>query len=214
MNASGYPSRTWICVLAAIGLTCVTGALPAQAQEPTKAQIIEALKPKAPLTRGLTVSPRAAEEKSFIDGLRTDSATRSLTVRERERVSAIAQERPKIDLEINFEFNSDRLSSRGAASAKTLGEALTSPEMKGMTMLVAGHTDGKGSAEYNQDLSERRAATVKKFLMENYGLTAENLVTAGYGKERLKNPGAPYAGENRRVEVVNLSAQSTAQKTQ
>jgi outer membrane protein OmpA-like peptidoglycan-associated protein len=212
MNASKF-SSFWVSVIAAVGFFCATGILPAQAGDPTEQQIIQALKPK--VTRGLTLATgdrtRATEEQNFIDSLRSSGATRSLSTKERERVATIAQERPKIDLEINFGFNSDQLTSKGMASAETLGRALTSPDMKGVTVLVAGHTDAKGSADYNQDLSERRAASVKRFLIDKFSIPAENLVTAGYGKEKLKNASAPYAAENRRVEVVNLSAQASAQ---
>ena len=74
----------------------------------------------------------------------------------------------------------------------------------GSVFLVAGHTDGKGGDEYNQGLSERRAEAIKRYLVRKFGLAAENLVTAGYGKTQLKNSGNPFADENRRVQVVNM----------
>ena len=43
-----------------------------------------------------------------------------------------------------------------------LGEALSDPQLKGSTFVVAGHTDGIGGEAYNQDLSERRADTIKR----------------------------------------------------
>ena len=78
--------------------------------------------------------------------------------------------------------------------------------------MLGGHTDAKGTDGYNQSLSERRAETVKKFLMENYKIPAENLVSAGYGETDLKNKTDPAAAENRRVQVVNMAKNETASK--
>ena len=86
-----------------------------------------------------------------------------------------------------------------------LGEALTSADLKGRTFILAGHTDAKGSDTYNQGLSERRADAVKQFLTEKYGIEVSHLATVGYGKAHLKNTSNPFAGENRRVQVVNAT---------
>lgn len=91
----------------------------------------------------------------------------------------------------------------------TLGRALTNPDLKGSVFLVGGHTDGKGSDQYNQKLSEQRAAAVKRFLRQKFDIPDDTLVTAGYGKQQLKNSSYPFAAENRRVQIVNLE-QKTA----
>ncbi len=87
----------------------------------------------------------------------------------------------------------------------TLGQALTSDLLKGRTFILAGHTDAKGSDTYNQGLSERRADAVKKYLAEQYGIDEGKLITVGYGKTQLKDTANPFAGENRRVQVVNAA---------
>jgi outer membrane protein OmpA-like peptidoglycan-associated protein len=130
--------------------------------------------------------------------------TRSLTVAERDQISSIAKKRPNIDLEVNFDYNSDNIGSKAVPQVTAL-EALASPDLKGSTFILAGHTDAKGSDTYNQGLSERRAEAVKQFLAEKYGIDANNLVTVGYGKSQLKNPDGPFASENRRVQVINAS---------
>ena len=90
------------------------------------------------------------------------------------------------------------------------GQALTSSELAGSVFMLGGHTDAKGGEGYNQTLSERRAETVKRFLMENYHIPAANLVSAGYGKNGLKNAADPFAAENRRVEIVNVADRQQA----
>jgi outer membrane protein OmpA-like peptidoglycan-associated protein len=69
--------------------------------------------------------------------------------------------------------------------------------------VLGGHTDAAGSDTYNQELSEKRAEAVKRFLSEKFKLPAESLVAVGFGKSKLKNPANPLSEENRRVQVVN-----------
>lgn len=198
------------CAALVAGLVTVagTGYLHAQeAQSPD--QIIKALKPPpVRATRSLTVSPaeaaRAAEEKRFVDTLR-GRQTRSLTTDERDKITTIAQKKPSIDLEINFEYNSDRISTSAMPQVTALGQALSSADLKGSTFVVAGHTDGKGTDTYNQSLSERRADAVKRYLMSKYRVDESSLVTVGYGKSQLKDTSNPTAAENRRVQVINMA---------
>jgi outer membrane protein OmpA-like peptidoglycan-associated protein len=191
----------------AAGLVLPAGAALAQSS-PSSQQIIDALKPKAPLTRSLSVSPaeqaKKAQTDKFVDTLR-NRPTRSLSMDERQQIATVAQERPRIDLEIKFDYNSANIAKTALGDMNNLGKALTDPALKGATFVLAGHTDAVGGEEYNQDLSSRRADSVKQYLMEKYGLAADHLVTAGYGKTRLKNKDNPKAAENRRVEVVNMA---------
>jgi outer membrane protein OmpA-like peptidoglycan-associated protein len=113
--------------------------------------------------------------------------TRSLTTTEREQITTIAEKKPSIDLEINFEYNSATIGTKASPQVTALGKALSSDDLKGSTFIVAGYTDAKGGDTYNQGLSERRADAVKQFLTEKYGVEASNLVTVGYGKSHLKN---------------------------
>jgi outer membrane protein OmpA-like peptidoglycan-associated protein len=71
---------------------------------------------------------------------------------------------------------------------------------------IAGHTDSDGSASYNQDLSERRAATVIAWLVEQ-GVSAGRLQARGYGLTRPVAPNDTAGGKalNRRVELRRLT---------
>jgi outer membrane protein OmpA-like peptidoglycan-associated protein len=205
-------SRFWMRGIKFSGLVLAAGlawAGTAVAQERSQNQIIDALKPKPRLTRSLTATPpvdaaKKADEAKFVDTLRRRQ-TRSLTMDERDKIATISKEKPSIDLEINFEFNSDRISSVAISQVTALGQALSSADLKGSTFVVAGHTDAKGGDALNQSLSERRADAVKRFLVEKYKIEDTNLVTVGYGKAQLKNQANPLSGENRRVQVVNMA---------
>lgn len=199
--------------LALAFLTLGVLAVPAFAGDLSEQQIIDKLKtPK--LTRSLTgkaveAPALSAADTAFINKVRK---TRSLSVADREQVASIAQTRPAVDLEINFEYNSAAVTAASQPQLDSLGKALTSAELAGSVFVVGGHTDAKGSDGYNQSLSERRAETVRKFLTENYKIPVENLVSTGYGKADLKNKADPFAAENRRVQIVNMAKSETASK--
>jgi outer membrane protein OmpA-like peptidoglycan-associated protein len=138
--------------------------------------------------------------------------TRSPTFDDRDYAVASAQSMPHIDLEVHFDFDSADITLEAEGQIRELGKALADPKLKGATISINGHTDGKGSDGFNKRLSERRAASIKAYLVDNFGLTASNLRTVGYGKSRLKNTSDPFAAENRRVEVVNMVGQAQAQR--
>jgi outer membrane protein OmpA-like peptidoglycan-associated protein len=187
------------------------------ADDVTEDQIIKALAPaKKPLTRGLSVGrqedPAAtAAETKFVSTIR-GRTTRSLSSTEREEIATIAKDKPNIDLEITFDYNSADISQKSLPAVQALGRALTNPDLKGSTFVVAGHTDAAGGDGYNQDLSERRADSIKRYLMDKYGISSADLVTVGYGKSKLKDPNQPMAEINRRVQVVNMENKTTASK--
>ena len=178
-------------------------------------QIVHALQPK-PLTRGLSMGEpqidqaARAKENTFLASVR-DRKTRSLSLGEREEIASIASTKPNIDLEINFDYNSAEISKASLQAAQELGKALSNPSLRGSTFVVAGNTDGIGSDGFNQDLSERRADTIKNYLVQKFGIAGSDLVTVGYGKTKLKDAQNPADRINRRVQVVNMETK-TAQK--
>lgn len=185
------------------------------AGEATEDQIVRALAPKKPLTRGLSIATPAdqavsAAQGKFVDSLR-NRATRSLSSGERSQIAEIAKDKPNIDLEITFDYNSATISAKAQPAVQALGKALSNPDLKGATFIVAGHTDAAGGATYNQELSERRADSVKRYLVDKFGIAGADLVTVGYGESRLKDTAHPLDPANRRVQVVNM-ADKTASK--
>ncbi|MGM4920580.1 OmpA family protein [Tardiphaga sp. 813_E8_N1_3] len=214
-NTSARPSFKALRTIAMISVALsLTAGIAAAAEEVTSDQILRALAPKKPLTRGLSMTPPAepavnAAEGKFVDSLRNRS-TRSLSIGEREQIAAVAQTKPAIDLEITFDYNSANISKKSLSSVQALGKALSSEDLKGATFVVAGHTDAVGGEEYNQDLSERRADAIKRYLTDKYGIAGADLVTVGYGKGKPKAGVAPTDPSNRRVQVVNMANKTTA----
>jgi outer membrane protein OmpA-like peptidoglycan-associated protein len=175
-------------------------------------QIRDALQPK-PVTRSLS-APLAdpavkAKEIHFVNTLR-NRRTRSLSLGEREEILEIASSKPKIDLDIQFDYNSADIRPSSISAVQELGKALSDASLKGSTFVVEGHTDAIGGEAYNQDLSERRADTIKHYLVEKFGIAGTDLVTVGYGKDKPKDPAAPMDPINRRVEVVNMDTKTAS----
>ncbi|MBV8680832.1 MAG: OmpA family protein [Aquitalea sp.] len=110
---------------------------------------------------------------------------------------------PSVSLAIQFDFNSSHINHGSQLALEHLASALKSPELEHSSFLVEGHTDAKGGAAFNQQLSERRASEVKKTLVA-LGVAAERLRSAGKGASEPANPVDPFAAANRRVRIVNL----------
>lgn len=105
---------------------------------------------------------------------------------------------------VNFETNSDRLLP---GAENVLRDAVaTLRQNADLVVEVAGHTDSDGAAAYNASLSERRATTVRDYLVAG-GVDAGNLTVRGYGEERpiADNASATGKAENRRVELRILN---------
>ncbi|HBH86710.1 MAG TPA: hypothetical protein DDY17_03775 [Syntrophaceae bacterium] len=105
--------------------------------------------------------------------------------------------------DVLFQTNSANMSAGAAKTIDQLGNFMN--QYPNRNVVIEGHTDNVGSAEYNMTLSKRRADSVKKALVER-GIAENRITTKGYGQT------APIAGnktaagrqQNRRVEVIIL----------
>ncbi|PUE33206.1 hypothetical protein B9Z35_06025 [Limnohabitans sp. Jir61] len=109
-----------------------------------------------------------------------------------------------MSLTIQFDFDSSKVSASSASQLDQLAKALKSDDLSPLSFRVEGHTDAKGSAEYNLNLSQARADAVKKHL-QRLGVTASRLETEGMGDKDPANAADKFAAENRRVRIVTLN---------
>src|SRR5437868_1736836 len=123
-------------VVAGVALTMSIG-LAFAGDNMSSDQILQALTPKR-LTRSLTAAPedkaKTAAENKFVQSIK-NRTTRSLSSGERDQIYAIAQDKPNIDLTINFDFNSAEISNSALSQVDALGKALSDPSMKGSTFV-------------------------------------------------------------------------------
>ncbi|WP_024573944.1 MULTISPECIES: OmpA family protein [unclassified Afipia] len=202
--------RRTLALAAALALH--SGLLHAQSLED---RIGTALQSKQPLTRslGATPDPKVSAEQQVVDRLRARSISvepaQAPTADERAQIADIARDKPAIDLEIPFEYDSADISPKAVPALVALGNALSRQDLKGSVFFINGHTDAAGGADYNQTLSQRRAASVRRMLIEQYRLAPDTLIAVGFGKEQLKNPAKPLGEENRRVQIVNITVRAS-----
>jgi outer membrane protein OmpA-like peptidoglycan-associated protein len=111
---------------------------------------------------------------------------------------------PNLTLVIEFDFDSDRIRPQSYPTIARIADALHHPGLSGYRFMVAGHTDAKGSREYNWDLSQRRAGAVVEALTTTFGLEADRLGALGLGEEQLRSPSDPEGAINRRVQILNI----------
>jgi outer membrane protein OmpA-like peptidoglycan-associated protein len=207
-------TSTWTVAAAAMLALAGFGQLPAAyAQEVTSANdLVNGLQPVK--TRGFdpAAAQHEAKQKELKAKLR-DFKTRQITVEERDQVAKLVDESkaPNVDVQILFAFDSAEILPEALPSLNELGKALTDPKLKGASFLIAGHTDAKGSADYNLALSQRRAASVADFLIKTYHVDKGQLSVIGFGEEQLKNKEDPFADENRRVQIVNTGNANVAE---
>lgn len=107
----------------------------------------------------------------------------------------------KINLMIQFDTNKAEILERHTSE---LDKARTFiKKYPGQKILISGHTDSVGAAEYNKKLSQRRADAVKNYLIEEDGINSKDLATKGFGEEKpiASNDTAAGRQQNRRVEL-------------
>ncbi len=113
---------------------------------------------------------------------------------------------PKVGALILFDSNSATMKPESIPLLKEFVVAFQSEQLKDMVLVVAGHTDSKGRAAYNLDLSRRRAEAVKQFLLDEGQIDAKRLLVKPYGEEQplVSNDTAESRAQNRRVEFVRI----------
>lgn len=156
----------------------------------------------AVLAAPLPALAQSADVDTIVNALRTDlpgRGKRGLTI-----LGGETDPPPAIDLRIGFEYNEARLTAEARQSIRTLATALSDPLLADLRFEIVGHTDARGSQEYNDDLSERRALAVASSLTADHGLDPARFVPSGRGERDLIKPSDPESGENRRVEIRTI----------
>ncbi len=114
----------------------------------------------------------------------------------------LAKQKKAVIYGIYFDFNEATIKKESQPVLKEIADAMkNNPDW---VLTVEGHTDNIGGDKYNLDLSERRSASVKKALVEQYGIAPERLTTGGAGASRPVDTNDTLEGRarNRRVELT------------
>jgi OmpA-OmpF porin, OOP family len=109
--------------------------------------------------------------------------------------------RPVAETSVKFGFNKDNLTPTAKTALDQMAGSIAST--KGYIITLEGSTDSVGSAEYNYDLSQRRANSVIQYLASKYNVPAHKIYVIGLGKDKPVETNKTKQGraDNRRVDV-------------
>ena len=118
------------------------------------------------------------------------------------------------DVSVTFGFDKAMLTKDDKDQLDTFAAQLGS--QKSYILEVTGGTDSTGPAQYNYDLSQRRADAVVQYLASKYGIAAHRFYLIGIGKDKEVAPNTTAEGrkQNRRVEIQLLTNMNSSQDTQ
>jgi outer membrane protein OmpA-like peptidoglycan-associated protein len=121
-----------------------------------------------------------------------DGPAAAVVAKEAARPSALS-------LPVPFAFDSAEIlpSAKGQLDAIAAGIRMLPTDQK---VVIEGHTDAIGSEQYNETLSQRRAQSVRRYLVATHGIDASRLQAVGLGEHDPLPGRDPLAGENRRVQ--------------
>ena len=112
---------------------------------------------------------------------------------------------PRVGALIHFDFNSAKIRPESYPLIDEFGKALKG-DLSGATVMIEGHTDSKGTMEYNQTLSVKRAQAVADFLKAHHAISSLRMIVKGYGETKPIDVNDTEEGRfrNRRVEFIRV----------
>jgi len=142
-------------------------------------------------------------------GTRVDAHGCPVETREKQMETELVQTGMIRLHNVNFDFDKATIRPDAYAVLDTVGRVLSRyPQLR---IQVAGHTDARGSDAYNFALSNRRAASVRNYLLSHFSALQRIQVTSrGYGESKplLPNTSEENMAENRRVEFVVMNPEA------
>jgi outer membrane protein OmpA-like peptidoglycan-associated protein len=156
---------------------------------------------------GVEAHATAADQKAVAAGQQADQAQQLATTANSgvneltNRVVNFDNYHPVTQAAVHFGFDKAELTKKDREELDAIGAQL--PSVKGYIVQIEGRTDSVGNANYNYQLSQRRAAAVTQYLASKYGVPAHKIFIIGLGKDAPveNNTTASGRAENRRVDV-------------
>ncbi|MGB8064046.1 MAG: OmpA family protein [Candidatus Sulfotelmatobacter sp.] len=154
-----------------------------------------------------TASQNATQAQQMADAANGRVSVLTNTVANLDNYHAVAE------TSVKFGFNKDNLTSKAQAALDQLASSIAST--KGYIIALEGGTDSVGPADYNYDLSQRRANSVIQYLASKYNVPAHKIYVIGLGKDKPVESNKTAAGraDNRRVDV-RLMTNTVGETTQ
>jgi OmpA-OmpF porin, OOP family len=149
-----------------------------------------------------TADQHAAEAASRAQEAQTMASTASTRVNSlANQVANMDNYRPVTEATVHFGFDKANLTSKAQQALDEMANGIS--QAKNYIIVVDGNTDNVGSADYNYQLSRRRADAVVTYLASKYNVPAHKFYIIGLGEDKpaTEDKGAKARAENRRVDV-------------
>lgn len=118
--------------------------------------------------------------------------------------SATSAAENSIGMPVLFHFGKTSLLESSKPFLDQVGKLMSHADYLRESLVVEGHTDAVGSDQYNQYLSEKRALSIKDYLVYNYDIDPDRIYSKGMGETKLVNTQNPKSQENRRAEFLRF----------
>ena len=158
-----------------------------------------------------------ADQKALAAGKSADEA-QGLATTASNRVTSLANTvanldnyQPVVETTVHFGFDKANLTGKAKQALDELGQDI--PNATHYIIVVDGNTDSTGPADYNYQLSQRRASAVIQYLAQKYDVPAHKIFVIGLGKDKpvATNGNTSGRAKNRRVDIRLMS--NTGEKT-
>jgi outer membrane protein OmpA-like peptidoglycan-associated protein len=199
-------SRTALFTAAALlvlpGLSRAADPPYADAWDPAAQAAAEAAAAKLGTKRALDVVPSVLEIRGLQSGIVSTVQEVRQAMQDLGATETDLEVRVELPADVLFDFDKADIRSDAASALAQLATLIRAYPSGSATL--EGHTDSKGDDAYNQRLSEQRAGSVKRWLVERQGIDAGRLTSKGWGERKPVAGNEDDAGRqrNRRVEVV------------
>lgn len=202
--------RRLLCLFSIMALTGIVYAdeVDFGKNTPSANQVIEALKPAAESGNNNSedASTQIGKSRSIdMSNLEANPKINKSRIKKTfHKALQKANTESAISMGIFFGYDSAELTEIAKTQLKPVGEALASDKLQNLDFIVEGHTDAIGGYAYNKNLSEERAKSVKRYLVDNFHIEPSRIQILGKGKTDLLDPKNPDSEVNRRVRIIAI----------
>ncbi len=181
-----------------------TGQIPPGAHE----KAIKALKALGHTRGAKKIDYKVVKILGIVKGIEAKSEKIKAALKDLGAKETETEFRIELSGDILFDFDKWDIRPEAEETLKRVGDVVNTSGSS--RVVISGHTDAKGSDQYNQTLSEKRAGAVKKWLIKNVGADSKIIETIGCGESKPVAPNTHPDGtdnpegrrKNRRVEII------------
>lgn len=169
---------------------------------------IKALTALGPTRGAKKIDYKVVKILGIVKGIEAKSEKIKAALKDLGAKETEAEFRIELSGDILFDFDKWDIRPEAEDTLKKVGDVVNASGSS--RVVISGHTDSKGSDRYNQTLSEKRAGSVKNWLIKNSGADSKIIEIIGYGESKPAAPNTHPDGtdnpegrrKNRRVEII------------